>query len=32
MDETQRERRGHDFMPPADILAQIPKLHATPSR
>ena len=26
---TQRERRGHDFLPPGDILSQIPPLYGT---
>ncbi|HKS98268.1 MAG TPA: UvrD-helicase domain-containing protein, partial [Rugosimonospora sp.] len=27
--ETQRERRGHDFYPPADLAASVPRLYAT---
>jgi hypothetical protein len=30
--ETQRQRRGHDFWPPADELARIPVFYATESR
>lgn len=29
MNETQRARRGHDFLPPADELAEIPALYET---
>jgi hypothetical protein len=29
MNEVHRARRGHDFWPPADVLAAIPTLYAT---
>jgi hypothetical protein len=29
VDETQRERRGHAFLPPPDELAVMPKLYQT---
>src|SRR5690348_12149490 len=29
MEETQRKRRGHAFLPPQDILRKIPGLYAT---
>jgi hypothetical protein len=29
MNETQRTRRGHDFLPPADELAKVPPLYGT---
>jgi hypothetical protein len=29
MNETQRTRRGHSFLPPADELAKIPPLYGT---
>ena len=29
MNEPHRARRGHDFWPPADVLAAIPALYAT---
>lgn len=29
MNETQRKRRGHAFLPPKDVLRRIPKLYET---
>ena len=29
MEETQRKRRGHAFLPPKAVLAKIPKLYGT---
>lgn len=31
MNETQRKRRGHAFLPPKAVLAKIPALYATES-